>query len=140
MGCIFAEIVLRLALFPGNSDIEQLGKIFNVLGTPKLDDWPGMNLLPNYIEFEPREPLDLSKVFSKPREGSSSANSSNVNGLPSDLDLILKMLALNPSKRISAAKVRAVSTLVPLPHLFLISLSGFEACLLPSGSSAMRSC
>eukprot|EP01040_Poterioochromonas_malhamensis_P002350 gene2350-2497_t len=100
VGCIFAEIVLRIALFPGNSDIEQLGKIFNVLGTPNLEDWPGMNLLPNYVEFEPREPLDLSKIFSKPRDNSSSTGSA----LSSDLDLILKMLALNPAKRISASK------------------------------------
>lgn len=115
VGCIFAEIVLRIALFPGNSDIEQLGKIFNVLGTPNLEDWPGMNLLPNYVEFEPREPLDLSKIFSKPRDNSSSSSSSG-SALSSDLDLILKMLALNPAKRISASKVLVTFFfLLPLP-------------------------
>ena len=107
VGCIFAELILRVPLFPGNSDIEQLGKIFNVLGTPRLEDWPGMNLLPKYAEFEPREPMELSKLFSKPRDSTIAAASRNSNSaaIPSDLDLILKMLALNPSKRISAAKV-----------------------------------
>jgi cyclin-dependent kinase 7 len=40
VGCIFAEIVLRTPLFPGETDIEQLGKIFNVLGTPTAENWP----------------------------------------------------------------------------------------------------
>ncbi len=31
VGCIFAELLLRRPLFPGNSDIEQLTKIFQVI-------------------------------------------------------------------------------------------------------------
>lgn len=34
VGCIFGELLKREPLFPGNSDIDQLGKIFQVLGTP----------------------------------------------------------------------------------------------------------
>lgn len=93
IGCIFAEIILRSPLFTSESDVQQLAKIFNVLGTPIPSDWPGVNTLPHYVEFEPREPMDLSKLFGKPKKPSE--------GLSSDLDLILKMLTLNPAKRIT---------------------------------------
>lgn len=35
-GCILAELLGRKTLFPGSSTINQLGKIFNVLGTPDI--------------------------------------------------------------------------------------------------------
>jgi cyclin-dependent kinase 7 len=63
VGCIFAEIILRTPLFPGETDIEQLGKIFNVLGTPTAENWPNSHLLPNFVEFEARAPLDLIPLF-----------------------------------------------------------------------------
>lgn len=39
VGCIFAEIVNRQALFPGADDKDQLNKIFQIRGTPSLDEW-----------------------------------------------------------------------------------------------------
>lgn len=34
IGCIFGEIVTKKALFAGDSDIDQLYRIFRILGTP----------------------------------------------------------------------------------------------------------
>ncbi len=39
-GCIFAELFLRKALFPGQYEMDQLQKIFDVVGTPAEADWP----------------------------------------------------------------------------------------------------
>ena len=39
-GCILAELYLRKPLFPGNYEIDQLGKIFGILGTPTEAEWP----------------------------------------------------------------------------------------------------
>ena len=39
-GCILAELFLRKPLFPGQYEIDQLGKIFGVLGTPSEAEWP----------------------------------------------------------------------------------------------------
>ena len=39
-GCILAELFLRKPLFPGQYEIDQLGKIFGVLGTPTEAEWP----------------------------------------------------------------------------------------------------
>ena len=56
IGCIFAELMLRVPYFPGDSDMDQLGKIFAALGTPTEDQWPGMKSLPDFIEFEEYPP------------------------------------------------------------------------------------
>jgi serine/threonine protein kinase len=42
VGCIFAEMVRRLALFPGDSEFQQSLHIFRLLGTPTETQWPGV--------------------------------------------------------------------------------------------------
>ncbi|KAK9462003.1 kinase-like domain-containing protein [Lipomyces oligophaga] len=48
IGCIFAEMVTRKPLFPGDSEIDEIFKIFRSLGTPDEDVWPGVSLLPDF--------------------------------------------------------------------------------------------
>ncbi|GJQ69397.1 Cdk2 [Trypoxylus dichotomus] len=48
LGCIMAEMITKKALFPGDSEIDQLYKIFRLLGTPGEDIWPGVTALPDY--------------------------------------------------------------------------------------------
>lgn len=40
IGCILAELLLRVPFFPGDSDLDQLTRIFQVLGTPTDEMWP----------------------------------------------------------------------------------------------------
>jgi serine/threonine protein kinase len=40
VGCIFAELMLRTPYVAGDSDMDQLTKIFHALGTPSEADWP----------------------------------------------------------------------------------------------------
>ena len=40
--------VTRRALFPGDSEIDQLFRIFRTLGTPSEAMWPGVTQLPDY--------------------------------------------------------------------------------------------
>ncbi|XP_036028890.1 cyclin-dependent kinase 15 [Onychomys torridus] len=48
-GCIFIEMFQGQPLFPGVSNIlEQLEKIWEILGVPTEDTWPGVSKLPNY--------------------------------------------------------------------------------------------
>merc|ERR1711988_1764723 len=44
-GCIFSEMATAQALFPGDSEIDTIFKIFQVLGTPSVDVWPGLKEL-----------------------------------------------------------------------------------------------
>jgi serine/threonine protein kinase len=63
VGCIFAELVTRRPLFPGDSEIDELFKIFRVLGTPTEETWPNVVNLPDYKpSFPVWKPLDLSQV------------------------------------------------------------------------------
>lgn len=48
VGCIFAEMALRKPLFPGDSEIDEIFKIFRTLGTPSEAVWPGVTQLPDY--------------------------------------------------------------------------------------------
>ncbi|KAK3864104.1 hypothetical protein Pcinc_030187 [Petrolisthes cinctipes] len=39
VGCILAEMLVRCPYFPGDSDLDQLTRIFTALGTPTDDNW-----------------------------------------------------------------------------------------------------
>lgn len=38
-GCVMAELYLQRPLFPGTSELDQIDRIFKILGTPKKDQW-----------------------------------------------------------------------------------------------------
>jgi len=100
VGCIFAELLLRGPLFPGTSDIDQLARIFNVLGTPTESNWPMSQLLPSFVQFDPREPLQLESIFRPSDVGKSG------------VELLKRMLTLDPQKRISAEEALSHEYLV----------------------------
>ena len=54
MGCIFAEMVNGAPLFPGDSEIDELFRIFRILGTPTTTTWPGVEKLVDYKPTFPR--------------------------------------------------------------------------------------
>ena len=41
-------------MFPGDSEIDQLFRIFRTLGTPDKNIWPGVSQLPDYKSMFPR--------------------------------------------------------------------------------------
>ncbi|ETW08593.1 CMGC/CDK/CDC2 protein kinase [Aphanomyces invadans] len=89
-GVIFAEMVKKKPIFPGDSEIDQLYRIFRLLGTPDESVWPGISGLRDYASTFPKwRPQNLEDIF-KPK-------------LDSDgLDLLKKMLQYSPSERITA--------------------------------------
>lgn len=90
IGCIFAEMLNGKALFTGMNENDQLKKIFKIRGTPSEKTYPDIKNLPNWKadSFEVYKKEDLKKLVPK----------IDVLGL----DLLEKMLDLNPEKRISA--------------------------------------
>ncbi|XP_044237207.1 cyclin-dependent kinase 15 isoform X3 [Ursus arctos] len=67
-GCIFIEMFQGQPLFPGVSNIlEQLEKIWEVLGVPTEDTWPGVSKLPNYNPewFPLPKPQSLQNVWNR---------------------------------------------------------------------------
>uniref|UniRef100_A0A3Q7IID4 Protein kinase domain-containing protein n=1 Tax=Solanum lycopersicum TaxID=4081 RepID=A0A3Q7IID4_SOLLC len=88
VGCIFAEMVRRQALFPGDSEFQQLLHIFRLLGTPTDKQWPGVSSLRDWHVYPQWEPQNLASAV--PALG------------PDGVDLLTKMLKFDPSDRISA--------------------------------------
>ncbi|XP_008546377.1 cyclin-dependent kinase 2 [Microplitis demolitor] len=89
LGCIFAEMATRRALFPGDSEIDQLFKIFRTLGTPDETIWPGVSQLPDYKSMFPQwDPRDLDEVVPNFDDDAK--------------DLFMKLLTYDPSKRVTA--------------------------------------
>ncbi|KAK1393476.1 cell division control protein 2-like [Heracleum sosnowskyi] len=88
VGCIFAELITKQALFAGDSELQQLLHIFRLLGTPNEEMWPGVSRLKNWHEYPQWKPQPLSSAVPHLDE--------------SGLDLLNKMLRYEPSKRISA--------------------------------------
>lgn len=39
LGCVAAELFTLNPLFPGTNTLDQLSKVFALLGTPTLEDW-----------------------------------------------------------------------------------------------------
>lgn len=53
VGCIFYEMATGLPMFPGSSTENQLQTIWEILGTPTEEEWPGLarNLKVNSLSF-----------------------------------------------------------------------------------------
>ncbi|KFQ38153.1 Cyclin-dependent kinase 3 [Mesitornis unicolor] len=89
IGCIFAEMVTKKALFPGDSEIDQLFRIFRILGTPTEVTWPGVTQLRDYKEDFPQWARKEMKEI--------------VPNLDQDgRDLLVQLLLYDPSRHISA--------------------------------------
>ncbi|XP_061410726.1 cyclin-dependent kinase 2-like isoform X2 [Lethenteron reissneri] len=59
----YTHELTRRALFPGDSEIDQLFRIFRTLGTPDEGVWPGVSQLPDYKSTFPRwANQELTKV------------------------------------------------------------------------------
>uniref|UniRef100_A0A0A9E4C6 Uncharacterized protein n=1 Tax=Arundo donax TaxID=35708 RepID=A0A0A9E4C6_ARUDO len=49
-------MVNQKPLFPGDSEIDELFKIFRIMGTPNEETWPGVASLPDYKSSFPKWP------------------------------------------------------------------------------------
>lgn len=89
IGCIFAEMVMKSPLFAGDSEIDQLYKIFQTLGTPTDEVWEGVTDLPEYNPLFPK--------WHNRHIGDTVPNLD-----PDGLDLLSRLLVYDPEKRITA--------------------------------------
>lgn len=53
---------VQQAIFPGDSELQQLLHIFKLLGTPSEEVWPNVTRLRDWHEFPNWTPQDLTKV------------------------------------------------------------------------------
>lgn len=89
VGAIFAEMCTRKPLFPGDSEIDEIFKIFKLLGTPDENTWPGVTSFP-----------DFKATFPKWRRETTSKLAPSLDD--AGLDLLDQLLEYDPARRLSA--------------------------------------
>ena len=93
--CVLIEIFTRHAIFPGDGgEINQLDKIYNILGTPTAAAWPGLKALPWFELLRPAE-----------RKHSSFEPRYRERLTPAAFDLLAAMFQFDPLQRPPASDV-----------------------------------
>lgn len=95
VGLVFAELIIRAPYIPGDTEVQQVSLICQAIGTPTEENWPGVSKLPEYTVPEPPNPVRpkehyLGTFGTAGHEG---------------VDLLMKMLVLDPRRRITAREV-----------------------------------
>jgi len=96
LGCIVGEMASAQAMFPGNSEIDTIFKIFQVMGTPDERVWPGVTKLPDFkLTFPKWHDTDFAELREHvgPMFGEHG------------MDLLRSCLAYNASDRLSAKRL-----------------------------------
>ena len=93
--CVMVEIFTRHAIFPGDGgEINQLDRIYNVLGTPTKAEWPG---LVDMAWFELLRPVE--------RKPNTFAEKYQERVTPAAFELLTRMFLYDPNKRPTASDV-----------------------------------
>ncbi|TFK43496.1 kinase-like domain-containing protein [Crucibulum laeve] len=97
-GCIMLELFTKKPVFQGIDEINQLDVIYKIIGTPTPDRWTGVMNLPWYELVKPQEaiPNRFRELFRKWMS-------------PAALDLAERLLAYDPSQRVTAAQAMQAS-------------------------------
>ncbi|KAK6904775.1 hypothetical protein I203_105591 [Kwoniella mangroviensis CBS 8507] len=90
IGCIFAELMQGQPLFPGKGEIDQINRIFQLLGRPNDELWPEYSSLPLVSKINPIGPM-----FSTLRQKFKHLTYEGHN-------LLSSLLCYDPKRRISA--------------------------------------
>ena len=93
-GAVLAELLALHPLFPGNNDIDQIYRVFQVMGSPSPESWPGAEALPDFskISFPNLPPVDFRLLM--PHAG------------PADVAFLRTLLVMDPARRATAADAR----------------------------------
>ncbi|KAK9473486.1 kinase-like domain-containing protein, partial [Dipodascopsis tothii] len=106
VGCVFGEMYVHKPILMGNSDLDQIQKIFQLCGSPTQDNMPGWNRLPDaqHASFDNHK-RTLEAEFSSMG--------------PQGVSLLADLLKLNPDARSSAdvALKHPFFSTRPLPSL-----------------------
>lgn len=91
-GCIFAEMLKVSPLFFGECELETLLQIFKILGTPNSKELKSLTALEYFLEDFPKWKVDPVSSLTTACRGLDSKG----------VDLLVRMLCLEPSARITA--------------------------------------
>ena len=131
--CVMVEIFTRHAIFPGDGgEINQLDKIYNVLGTPTRSEWPGLVDMAWFELLRPteRKPNTFTEKYQE-------------RVTPAAFELLTAMFLYDPNKRPTAGDVLEhpyFTTEEPAPRQALewVSRKGNRRLINANNSSDLR--
>ena len=100
VGCIFGELITKEALMQGQGELDQIDKIFKLLGTPTSESWPDFSSLPNTKTF--RWKKETSKLYHQFQTNQFSGCGHQSFLDSHGFDLFQSLLTLDPKKRITS--------------------------------------
>jgi len=104
VGCIFGELIQQEVMMQGEGELDQIDKIFTMLGVASEENWPGFTKLPNARIFRWRSAetqekrIQLYDLF--PINPPPHFKQTFLDG--NGRDLLCRLLALDPKKRLTA--------------------------------------
>eukprot|EP00435_Cladocopium_sp_Y103_P051573 s1501_g16.t1 len=110
-GCVIAEMALTRPLFPGDSEVDTLFKIFRLFGTPSDQNWPEGTHLRHWKDRFPKwEGVGLQGRLEHRPELQEAGHGDGA-------DLLRRLLCMNPNNRMSSrqAQRHAFCTRDPVP-------------------------
>lgn len=116
-GCVIAELILGKPLFRGKNDLDQIGKIVEVLGSPTVKDWPDLLDMPLVKGGTVQLPFAVAH---------NEVNSNQTKGTlmdiftdflsPSGFEVFENLLMYNPKRRWSATVTHDCAWFDEYPH------------------------
>lgn len=87
---VMVELISLQPLFPSNNDIDQMYRVFQLMGSPTPDRWKDVERLPDYhkVCFPNMDPLDIRLIIPHAPE--------------SEITFVTQSLQLDPAQRLSA--------------------------------------
>jgi len=98
IGCVVGEMATGQPLFGGDSEIDTIFKVFQKLGTPTDEEWPGLGELPDFK----RDTFPVWKA-----KGWENIRNTRAQMGANGIDMLDKLLAYDPKKRLSARRALA---------------------------------
>ena len=99
IGCIFGELLKKEAIMQGQGELDQIDRIFKMLGVPTDESWPEFKSLPNsnLLRWKSKDTPKLKSTFPvNSLIGGQTFLDSN------GFDLLRRLLCLNPENRLTA--------------------------------------
>lgn len=100
VGCVFAEMIAGQPLFCGRTDQDQILRMFRFFGTPTAHEWPSMHRYPNTKLMLERPGFE--REFNSTFDNWIAEHNAVEKVGPEGIDLLKRMLQLEPSYRITA--------------------------------------